>query len=219
MIESACQLIGLPPTVRDDGAVSGVLRPGMFRAMKRVGGHGPSHMVVMDSGRLGRTAAEALARIGQLLRSGLVLHIVSWGLSSQDPEFQRSLSRCEEIARMDRRTPAPEVPASRDAHRLRPLWRRVFTLLQDERYAESLIQVLFDARQAIRIDGEEQEALHGGYDHLQMFRALGFKIKGEDTGNTRLVADVLTRHWDAVKPRLGAEICREVDSFGAGAFQ
>jgi hypothetical protein len=198
-------------------AVPGVLRPGLFRAMRRVEGESPSHLVVADPLRLGRNSAEAMARIGQLLRGGLVLHVASWGLSSLDAEFHRTLSRFLELVRMDAKNNAAPAQEPRDAHRLRPLWRRIFTLLQDERYAESLIQVLFDARQAIRIDGEEQEALHGGYDHLQMFRALGFRIKGEDTGNTRLVADVLVRHWDAVKPRLGTEICREAERFGAGA--
>jgi hypothetical protein len=191
-------------------------------AFRRAGVEGVGHLVLRDPGQLARNAWEALSRLRGFLRGKVVVHVAAWGLCSRDAEFLRTLERCEELLRLDlpsRRD--PDSPGQRETLRQRPLWNRVFSLLRDERYAELLIQVLFDVKGSIRLTERENQAVHGGYDHLQMFRALGFRIKGEDTDNTRLVADVLSRHWDAVKPRLGSDLRRKVESAeppAAGAF-
>jgi len=83
---------------------------------------------------------------------------------------------------------------------------------------EALIQALFDGKRGIRLTEPENQAVHGGYDHLQMFRAVGYRIKGEDTENTRLVADVLSRNWDAVKVKLDSELSRHAAKSESGVI-
>jgi hypothetical protein len=216
-LQAYCLLRGLDVAgaEQDVGPVSGLaMRPGLTRALRRAAAEGMGHLVLRDPGQLARGSWEAVSRLRKLLaRREVVVHVASWGLCSDEEEFQRTLSRCEDLLRLDlpmRRD--PDAAGYREILRQRPLWKRMFGLLRDERYAEILIQVLFDVKNSIRLTERENQAVHGGYEHLQMFRALGFRIKGEDTDNTRLVADVLARHWDAVKPRLGADLCRRVES-------
>ncbi len=199
---------------------AGALRPGLLSVLRRTDGEGIRHMVLWEPGQLGRSAWEALIWLRQLVRrEKLTVHVAAWNFSSADAEFARTLAHAEAFLRLDQRWQRnAEQSGLRETLRRRPVWKRMFTLLCDERYAEALIQALFDVKGAIRLTEQENQAVHSGYDHLQMFRAVGFRIKGEDTDNTRLVADVLSRHWDAVKPKLGADLCREVESSETGAF-
>ncbi len=192
----------------------GGIRPGLSRTILRMKREGITHLVVRDLGQMASNSSDAVFQLRKWLESGeVIIHIAEWTLSSEDEEFRRTLARFESLLRLDKPAVLIQDPQKlRDTLRRRPLWKRMFGLLRDERYAEFLIQALFEVKDCIRLNEKENEAVHGGYDHLQMFRALGFRIKGEDTDNARLVADVLAQHWDAVKPRLGDDLCRKVES-------
>ncbi len=217
-LQTYCMNHGLEtvPEVEQDDEPSppGSLRPGLLQALRRTDAEGIGHLVLWEPGQLGRGSWEALIWLRQMVRRGSgTVHVASWNLSSADDEFQRTLSRCEGFLRLDQRWQRhSDAQGFRETLRRRPVWKRMFMLLRDERYAEALIQALFEVKDAIRLSDQENQAVHGGYDHLQMFRAVGFRIKGEDTDNTRLVADVLSRHWDAVRPKLAADVCRRVES-------
>ena len=94
---------------------------------------------------------------------------------------------------------------------MKPLWTKLFNMLQDERYAEVLIRALFQLKDTVKLTEKEYNAVHGGYDHLNMFRALGFRIKGEKTDNTRLVTDVLVRYWDKLKLHISSDLHRIIE--------
>lgn len=111
-----------------------------------------------------------------------------------------------------------EVASHTEKLRLKPLWSKIFGMLQDERYAEVLIKALFQFREFVQLSESEYQAVHGGYDHLNMFRALGFRIKGERTDNTRRVADVLVRYWDKVKTQLGPDMQKIIEGSETSAF-
>ena len=91
-------------------------------------------------------------------------------------------------------------------------------MLQDERYAEVLIKALFQLKDTVKLSDKEYMAVHGGYDHLNMFRALGFRIKGEKTDNTKLVTDVLVRYWDKLKLHISADLHRIIEGSETGAI-
>jgi hypothetical protein len=48
------------------------------------------------------------------------------------------------------------------------------------------------------MDKIQSNAIHGAYDHMIMFAAMGSNIKGENTQNTRIVADLITKYFDTV---------------------
>lgn len=86
------------------------------------------------------------------------------------------------------------------------LWKMIFSLLQNERYAGYLLKALANLGSSLKLNPNELAAFHGGYDHMLMFGATGMAIKGEETDNTRLVADVIFRYREYIRHDLDMEI-------------
>jgi len=208
-------------------------REGFESLLLRAKIEGVQHSVIQEPTRLSRDPEEAFkALVGESLPSGLTLHIASWQTHTQSTEAKRWLLRMKEWMTQSQRLMQPHALAGSSTNsavgnlanavailRTKPLWTRLFNLLQDERYAEHLLRALFDVRSGAVLTTAETEAVHSGYDHLHMFQALGYRIKGERTENTRLVADVIVRHWDKLKPLLNDELLRSIEGSETSAFQ
>jgi hypothetical protein len=206
------EVSGLGQDIRP--ARAGHLREGLESLCLRAKAEGVNHLVIQDPTRLSMNPQEAM---GLLLGEGwnheLTIHIASWQTDTGHPETRKWLQRFRDLQPAAQL--APEPAATRMVPlRQRPLWNRVYGMLQDERYAEHLLRALFELKNQVRLSATESEAVHSGYDHLHMFQALGYRIKGERTENTRLVADVLARHWDKAKSLLADELQRSIEGSG-----
>ena len=198
--------------------VKGRLRSGMDRLLARVMHEGIGHVVVRDISRIGRDSREALAFLRDTFDSAHTeVHVCAWKTTTASPECGRFLSMASDLFQLEASDGESELSAKSERLRHKPLWVKLFGLLQDERYAEVLIKALFQLRDGVRMGGKESVAVHGGYDHLNMFRALGFRIKGEKTENTRLVADVIVRHWDKLKLHIGEDLHKIIEGSETGA--
>jgi Resolvase, N terminal domain len=246
-LQTYCLMQGIEveDIIFDVGAeVSGRLRNGMERLLTRVMEEGIGHIIIHDIGRIGRERNEILAFLRDTFDAKhTVIHITSWKINSASADFLKLLSMAVELANFDSndllkssdeklafpsKSSSAELPftqadkADVTSHteklRLKPLWSKIFAMLQDERYAEVLIKALFQLRESVQLSEPEYQAVHGGYDHLNMFRALGFRIKGERTDNTRRVADVLVRYWDMVKTQLGPDVQKIIEGSETSAF-
>ncbi len=209
-----------------------VLQPGRIRAgfeklLMKAEAEGVGHVVVYDVSRITGDAHMAMAFLQHAeSRTSVKVHILSWGVTTGSPEISTALKVAEDLLEMQNasRQALPSslrmrmLAAERERFRLKPLWRQLFSLLQDERYAGSLITALTELKDSLDFNPKELQAVHGAYDHLLLFQALGFRIKGERTDNTRLVADALSRNWPKVKTRLRGELNEIVSGFGTGAF-
>jgi Resolvase, N terminal domain len=194
----------------------GHLREGLESLGLRAKAEGVRHLVIQDPSRLSLDPREALQILmGEGLQADLTIHVAAWQTHTSAGDARKWLFRFREMLPQ---TQVPAVPSGLMRTvplRQRPLWSRVYDMLQDERYAEHLLRALFDLKAHVRLNAVESEAVHSGYDHLHMFQALGYRIKGERTENTRLVADVLTRHWDKAKTFLADELQRTIEGHGA----
>ena len=220
-LQTYCLLHGLEviDIVSDVGPhVPGRLRSGMERLLAKVMEEGVGHVVVHDIGRVGRESREVLTFLRDTFDPKRTeVHVCSWRTSTAAADCGRILSCAAEILALDNPDLLREHSARSEKLRLKPLWSKLFGMLQDERYAELLIKALFQLKEAVRLSEKEYLAVHGGYDHLNMFRALGFRIKGEKTDNTKLVADVLVRYWHKLKPHLGADLHKIIEGSETGA--
>lgn len=214
-LQTYCLMHGLEVAdiITDVGPhVKGHLRTGMERLLSRAMHEGAGHVVVLDAGRVGRDAREILTFLRDTFDAARTeLHVAAWKLTSASPEYPRALAIAADILGMEKEIPAKEMAARSEKARLKPLWSKLFGMLQDERYAEVLIRALFQLKDTVKLTEKEYNAVHGGYDHLNMFRALGFRIKGEKTDNTRLVTDVLVRYWDKLKLHLSTDVHRIIE--------
>ncbi len=214
-LQTYCLVHGLESVdiITDVGPyVKGKLRSGMERLLSRVMREGVGHVLIHDIGRVGRDAREAMTFLKDTFDvSRTEVHIVAWKTSTASEEFGRWMNMANELVALDHPERQKEMAVRVERLRLKPLWGKLFGMLQDERYAEVLIKALFQLKDAVRLSEKEYSAVHGGYDHLNMFRALGFRIKGEKTDNTKLVADVLVRYWDKLKLHVGADLHRIVE--------
>jgi hypothetical protein len=212
------QVAGLGQDIRPSRP--GQIREGLESLCLRAKAEGISHIVIQDPSRLSLDVQEASRLLlGEGLSPDLVIHIASWQTHNGTVETRKWLRRISELQSSDRQSLTTFDSASFRSIPLRqkPLWNRVYGMLQDERYAEHLLRALFELKTLVRLTPIESEAVHSGYDHLHMFQALGFRIKGERTENTRLVADVLARHWDKAKPLLAEELQRSIEGLGTSA--
>ena|SRR5690606_2056853 len=220
-LQTYCLLNGLEVVeiVTDVGPhVKGKLRSGMERMLAKALREKIGHIVIRDVGRVGRDSREIVAFLRDTLDAERTeIHINAWKTSTGSPECVRFMSMIGDVMGFDHPDPAKARTVRSDRLRVKPLWSKLFGMLQDERYAESLIKALFQLKDAARLSEKEYTAVHGGYDHLNMFRALGYRIKGEKTDNTKLVTDVLVRYWDLVKPHLGADLHRIIEGWETGA--
>jgi DNA invertase Pin-like site-specific DNA recombinase len=214
-LQTYCLMQGLEVVdiVTDVGPGSkGRLRLGLERILSRTMQEGIGHIIVQDVGRLGRGSSEVLAFLRDTFDSSRTeIHVTAWKLTTASSEFSRMMALTGEIFALDKADPVRDQAVRSEKLRLKPLWTRLFGMLQDERYAEVLIRALFQLKDTVRLSEKEYSAVHGGYDHLNMFRALGFRIKGEKTDNTKLVTDVLVRYWDKLKPHLSADLHRIIE--------
>jgi hypothetical protein len=184
----------------------------MERLLSRAMHEGAGHIVILEVGRVGRDAREILTFLRDTFEPGKTeIHVASWKLTSASPEFARAVSISGEILGLAQKEPAKELAVRSEKLRLKPLWSKLFGMLQDERYAEVLIRALFQLKDSVKLTEKEYSAVHGGYDHLNMFRALGFRIKGEKTDNTKLVTDVMVRYWDKLKLHLSGDLHRIIE--------
>lgn len=203
--------------------VKGKLRNGMERLLAKAMRDGIGHIVILNVGRVGRDSREVMAFLKDTFdASRMVIHVSSWKTSSASAEFGRILAMAGDIAGLDHREPVKDLSARPESIRseklrIKPLWTKLFGMLQDERYAEVLIKALFQLKDTVKLTDKEYAAVHGGYDHLNMFRALGFRIKGEKTDNTKLVTDVLVRYWDKLKLHISADLHRIIEGSETGA--
>lgn len=190
----------------------GRIRPGFERLLEKVIANEISHIVMTGVDRACRSTKEALSLLTEAFHpENVEIHILDWDIStgsSEGRKLVRALRKVWELEVSEVRTHDPEQS---EKVRMKPLWRRVYSFLQDERYAESLISALFLVRDTVHLDDFESPAVHGGYDHLHMFKALGYRIKAEKTENTKLVADVITRHWDKIKRHLQSHVHQLID--------
>lgn len=220
-LQTYCLMNGLEVVeiVSDVGPhVKGKLRSGLERMLSKALQDGIGHVVIQDVARLGRESREVLAFLRDTFDADRTeIHICAWKTSTASADFARLMAMTGEIMSLDHPDPSKANAVRSDRLRIKPLWSKLFGMLQDERYAESLIKALFQLRDTARLSEKEYMAVHGGYDHLNMFRALGFRIKGEKTDNTKLVTDVLVRYWDRVKPHLGADLHRVIEGWETGA--
>lgn len=221
-LQTYCLMNGLEvmEIITDIGPhVKGKLRSGMERLLAKTMQEGVSHVLIHDVGRVGREAREVMAFLRDTFDANRTeIHVCAWKLSTASTEWSRILAMASEIVGLDHPDPAKLQAARSEKQRLKPLWNKLFGLLQDERYAEVLIKALFQLKDNVHLSEKEYMAVHGGYDHLNMFRALGFRIKGEKTDNTKLVADVLVRYWDLLKQHLGADVHKIIEGSETGAF-
>lgn len=198
--------------------VKGKLRGGMERLLAKAAQEGIGHIVILNVGRVGRDSREAMTFLKDTFdASRTEIHVSSWKTSSGSAEFGRMLSMAGEIAGLDQRETVKDFSVRSEKLRIKPLWTKLFGMLQDERYAEVLIKALFQLKDTVKLSDKEYAAVHGGYDHLNMFRALGFRIKGEKTDNTKLVTDVLVRYWDKLKLHISADLHRIIEGSETGA--
>ncbi|MEO7427482.1 MAG: hypothetical protein ABI036_20010, partial [Fibrobacteria bacterium] len=176
------------------------------------------HIVILEIGRVGRDSREAMTFLRDTFDPDRTeIHISAWKTSTASAECARVLAMAGEIIGLDQPAPTKEVTVRSERLRIKPLWVKLFGMLQDERYAELLIKAMFQLKDTVKLTEKENLAVHGGYDHLNMFRALGFRIKGEKTDNTKLVADVLVRYWDKLKLHLSADLHRIIEGSETGA--
>lgn len=199
--------------------VKGKLRAGMERLLSRAMQDGIGHIVVQDISRVGKDSREVMTFLRDTFDSNRTeIHINAWKTSTASVECVRLMTMAGEILGLDHPNPVKETVVRTEKLRIKPLWAKLFGMLQDERYAELLIKALFQLKDAVKLTEKEYMAVHGGYDHLNMFRALGFRIKGEKTDNTKLVADVLVRYWDKLKLHLSADLHRIIEGSETGAI-
>lgn len=220
-LQTYCLLHGLEVVdiLSDVGPhAKGRLRSGMERLLARAMQEGIGHVVIHDVGRVGKEAREAMTFLRDTFDAKRIeVHVCAWKLSTGSAEAGRMLSMAADILAIGSPDQAREQAVRSERLRLKPLWTKLFGMLQDERYAEVLIKALFQLRDSVKLSEKEYLAVHGGYDHLNMFRALGFRIKGEKTDNTKLVTDVLVRYWDKVKLHIGADLHRIIEGSETGA--
>jgi hypothetical protein len=177
------------------------------------------HVVIHDVGRVGKDAREVMTFLRDTFDAKRTeVHVCSWKLSTGSAEASRLLSMAAEMMAIEVPDQAREAVVRSERLRMKPLWAKLFGMLQDERYAEVLIKALFQLRDSVKLSEKEYVAVHGGYDHLNMFRALGFRIKGEKTDNTKLVTDVLVRYWDKLKLHIGADLHRIIEGSETAAL-
>ncbi|GEM_PF-2426234 len=221
-LQTYCLMNGLEVVeiISDVGPhVKGKLRSGMERLLAKAMQEDAGHIVIHDVGRVGREAREVMAFLRDTFDSSRTqVHVCAWKLSTASSELPRILSMASEIVGLDQTDPSKVQSVRSERLRIKPLWIKLFSLLQDERYAEVLIKALFQLKDNVHLNEKEYLAVHGGYDHLNMFRALGFRIKGEKTDNTKLVADVLVRYWDKLKQHLGADLHKIIEGSETSAF-
>jgi hypothetical protein len=221
-LQTYCVMQGLEVVdiITDVGpGTKGRLRPGLERILTRTMQDGIGHIVVHDVGRLGRTSREVTTFLRDTFDPGRTeIHVTSWKLTTASAEFARMMAMTGEILALDQADPARDQTLRSEKLRLKPLWTKLFGMLQDERYAEVLIRALFQLKDTVRLSEKEYAAVHGGYDHLNMFRALGFRIKGEKTDNTKLVTDVLVRYWDKLKVHLSSDLHRIIEGSEAASL-
>lgn len=199
--------------------VKGKLRTGMDRLLSRAMQEGIGHILIQDVSRVGRDSREAMTFLRDTFDANRIeIHISAWKTSTASAECARIMAMAGEILDLDQPRPAKEPAVRPERLRIKPLWIKLFGMLQDERYAEVLIKAMFQLKDTVKLSEKEYMAVHGGYDHLNMFRALGFRIKGEKTDNTKLVADVLVRYWDRLKLHLGADLHRIIEGSETGAI-
>ncbi len=205
--------------------VPGKLRLGMEQLMHRVKTERIGHIIIYDVSRIGREGKEILTFLQDAFESKETeIHIYAWKMSTGSAEGQRFLAMASEIV-------GKEIPVSKEKPQIisaasgrgenlrhKPLWARLFGMLQDERYAEILIKALFQIKDSVHLSESEYVAVHGGYDHLILFRALGFRIKGEKTDNTKLVTDVLVLYWDTLKGHIGPDLHKIIAGSETGAI-
>ncbi len=219
--QTYCLLEGLDVVeiIADSGPyVEGRLRSGFEQLLEKVISQDIHHIVLRDLSRVCRKPKEAVSLLSEAFHPDSVeIHVLSWGLTTSSPEGRRLLSCLREVWELELKGAQWERASSAERLRLKPLWHRLYGLLQDERYAEVLIMAIFDSKDQISLSDKENAAVHGGYDHLTLFKALGFRIKAERTDNTKLVADVLTRHWDRIKVQLQSELTRIIEGSGTEA--
>jgi hypothetical protein len=221
-LQTYCLMNGLEVVdiVTDVGPYAkGKLRAGMERLLSKAMQEGIGHIVIQDVGRVGRDSREAMIFLRDTFDSNRTeIHVAAWKISTGSADFSRVMSMAGEILGLDHPNPAKDMAARSEKMRLKPLWSKLFGMLQDERYAEVLLRALFQLKDTAKLTDKEYTAVHGGYDHLNMFRALGFRIKGEKTDNTKLVTDVLVRYWDKLKLHLSADLHRIIEGSEAASL-
>ncbi|HKP94448.1 MAG TPA: recombinase family protein [Fibrobacteria bacterium] len=220
-LQTYCLMNGLEVVdiISDIGPhVKGKLRAGMERLLAKAMRESVGHIVIHDVSRVGKDSREVMTFLRDTFDSNRTeVHISLWKTSTASAECARIMAMAGEILSLDHPRPVKETAVRSEKYRVKPLWIKLFGLLQDERYAELLIKALFQLKDTVKLTEKEYMAVHGGYDHLNMFRALGFRIKGEKTDNTKLVTDVLVRYWDKLKLHLSADLHRIIEGSETGA--
>ncbi|MDB5048701.1 MAG: Resolvase, terminal domain [Fibrobacteres bacterium] len=220
-LQTYCLMNGLEvlDIISDVGPhVKGKLRTGMERLLSRAMQESIGHIVIHNVSRVGRDSREVMTFLRDTFDCNRTeIHVSLWKTSTASAECARIMAMAGEILGLDHPQPAKETAVRTEKFRVKPLWVKLFGMLQDERYAELLIKALFQLKDTVKLTEKEYMAVHGGYDHLNMFRALGFRIKGEKTDNTKLVTDVLVRYWDKLKLHLSADLYRIIEGSETGA--
>lgn len=221
-LQTYCLLHGLEVVdiITDVGPhLKGKLRSGLERLLAKAMHEGVGHVVIHDVGRVGKDAREVMTFLRDTFDvKRTEVHVCSWKLSTGSVEASRLLAMAAEIQSIESPDHARALAVRSERLRMKPLWAKLFGMLQDERYAEVLIKALFQLRDSVKLSEKEYLAVHGGYDHLNMFRALGFRIKGEKTDNTKLVTDVLVRYWDKLKLHISADLHRIIEGSETAAL-
>ncbi len=220
-LQTYCALHGLNAgeLIIDTGPYeAGKIRPGLIRLLERVVENDISHIAIYDVSRICKEMQVAYSFLKEAFDPKVTeIHIVSWNMSTLAENCQKMLIMFNDMLRINKPTVSTQDLSSKPL-REKPLWTRLFNLLQDEKFTELLIKALFELKTVVQLSDAEYAAVHGGYDHLNLFHALGYKIKGENTDNTKLVTDVLTRYWDSLKPNLNSDLSRIIEGTEAAMF-
>jgi Resolvase, N terminal domain len=227
-LQTYCLMHGLEVVdiISDSAAyLPGQLRLGIEQLIHRAKTDGIGHIIIYEVSRIGREGKDILTFLQDTFESKETeIHIYNWKMRTGSDEGQRFLSMAAEIIGKEfpvgngNPQQVTEVKGRSEKLRLKPLWTRLFRMLQDERYAEILIKALFQIKDSVHLSESEYVAVHGGYDHLILFRALGFRIKGEKTDNTKLVTDVLVLYWDTLKGHIGPDLHKIIEGSETGAI-
>ncbi len=80
------------------------------------------------------------------------------------------------------------------------LWKAIHVALLNENYANDLLEALWEIRYEIgnTLTPVQLRAVHDAYDHMIIFKALGFNIKGHSGDNVNMITDIMTKYFDSL---------------------
>ena len=175
------------------------IREGLRHVVEMVGSGMVDHIVFQNISRICRDSDQAFSFLSKDFDHDMVeLHVVDWNVRSSDQTFKSCMKMLYDVYNLDAQVMVRNVNFDRDRLRMTRRWHSIHKMTIDCKYTSRLLNAIIDAKDYITLSDDELSAVHGGYDAMQLYNALGYQIKGESTNNTKLVTDVLARNWDKI---------------------